>query len=135
MSSLYEFLSSTLADRRIDDAEVPLIREYLYRDGDLDLDDVKLLVELYCEARGYCPAFEELFFEVLEEVMLADGQVLPSGQFYLLKMVYSDHQVRDREIDFLRKLRRKARKTTPEFDALCEEAFQAHPTAWDVGGR
>lgn len=134
MSSFHEFVSALLADKEIDDAEVPLIREHLYQDGHLDLDDVKLLVELYCGATGYCSAFEDLFFSVFEEVLLADGEIQPSEQFYLLKMLYSDRIIRDREKDFLLKLREAARFTTPEFEALCKEAFQAHPVAWSVGG-
>jgi len=135
VSILHELLASVLADGRIDDSEVASIREYLYRDAKLDLDDVKVLVELYCEARRRSAAFDDLFFDVLEQVILADGEVQPSEQFYLLKMLYSDREVRPREKEFLLKLQRTARRTAPEFDALCDEALQAHPTAWDVGGR
>ena len=135
MSQFHQFLSSMLADKRIHETEVRRIREYLDRDGRLDLDDVRLLVELYCGADETCPAFEDLFFSVLEEVILADGEVQPGEQFYLLKMIYSDHEIRDREKEFLQKLRRTATRTTPEFEALCDEALTAHPTAWSVGGR
>jgi len=135
VSKFHEFVSTTLADKRIVDSEVPRIREHLYQDGHLNLEDVKLLVELYCQAAYYCPAFEDLFFSVLEEVLLEDGEIQPSEQFYLLKMLYSDREIRDRERDFLVKLRRTAKHTTPEFEALCDEALQAHPTAWSVGGR
>jgi hypothetical protein len=135
MTSCYELISSALGDGNIDPSEVPLIREHLYRDGRLDMDDVKLLVELYCEAKDYCPAFEDLLFNVLEDVILEDGEIQPSEQFYLLKMVYSDRQIRAREREFLLKLRKSVKHTTPEFDALCEEALNAHPTDWDVGGR
>jgi hypothetical protein len=134
VSAFHEFVSTVLADKKIDDSEVPQIRDYLYQDGRLDLDDVKLLVDLYCQAAQYCPAFEDLFFSVLEEVILEDGEIQPSEQFYLLKMLYSDHEIRDREKDFLRKLKQTAKRTSPEFDALCEEAFKAHPTEWSVGG-
>jgi len=130
----YQLLSDVLADKRIEESEVALIRDHVYRDGHLNLEDVKVLVELYCEATDYCPAFEGLFFEVLEEVILADGEIQPSEQFYLLKMIYSDRVIRDREKEFLVNLRRKAKHTTPEFDALCEEALHAHPTAWSTGG-
>ena len=88
----------------------------------------------WCEA-AFCPAFEDLFFDVLEKAILADGRIQASEQFYLLKLLYSDREIRDREKDFLLKLKREARQTTPEFDALCDEALQAHPTAWSVGGR
>jgi len=135
MSKFYEFVSATLADGKIDDWEVPLIREQIFADGQLNIADVKLLVELYCGAQDYCPAFEDLFFDVLEKAILADGRIQASEQFYLLKLLYSDREIRDREKDFLLKLKREARQTTPEFDALCDEALQAHPTAWSVGGR
>jgi hypothetical protein len=127
-------VSATLADGKIDESEVPLIRQYLYEDGHLNLDDVKVLVELYCHATEYCPEFEDLFFSVLESVMLEDGEIQPVEQYYLLKMVYSDRVIRDREREFLVNLRQKATGTTPEFDALCEEALKAHPTQWSVGG-
>ena len=135
MSILHELRASVLADGEIDDSEVASIREYLYRDAKLDLDDVKVLVELYCEARRRSAAFDDLFFDVLEQVILADGEIRPSEQFYLLKMLYSDREVRPREKEFLLKLRRTAKHATLQFDALCDEALQAHPTAWDVGGR
>jgi hypothetical protein len=135
MTSCHELISAALGDGKIDPSEVPLIREHLYQDGRLDLDDVKLLVELYCEAADYCPAFEDLFFDVLEDVILEDGEIQPSEQFYLLKMLYSDRKIRNREREFLLKLKSSAKHTTPEFDALCQEALNAHATDWDVGGR
>jgi hypothetical protein len=130
-----QFLCDMLADKQIDEAEVPVIREYLYRDGAPCLDDVKLLVELYCEARQRCTAFDDLFFDVLEQVVLSDGEIQPAEQFHLLKMLYSDRQVRECEKDFLLRLKKKAKCTTSEFDALCDEALRAHPTQWNVGGR
>jgi len=135
VSKFHEFVSTTLSDRKISDSEVPMIREYLYQDGRLDLEDVKLLVELYCQATEYCPAFDDLFFSVLEQVILEDGEIQPSEQFYLLKMLYSDREIRDREKEFLLRLRQTAKHTTPEFEALCDEALKAPPTAWSVGGR
>ncbi|HYW79344.1 MAG TPA: hypothetical protein VE890_07180 [Thermoguttaceae bacterium] len=134
MSTFYEFVSSVLADKRIEESEVPAIRAQIHQDGRLDLDDVKLLVELYCGATDHCDAFEDLFFTVLEEVFLADGQIQPSEQFYLLKMLYSDRKITEREKAFLANLQQSANHTTPEFDALCDEAFRAHPTQWSVGG-
>ncbi len=134
MSNFYEFVSAVLADRKIDESEVPLIRERLYEDGRLDIDDVKTLVELYCGADEYCTEFDDLFFAVLEDVFLADGQIDTSEQYYLLKLIYSDRVIRDREKRFLAKLKGSIDRTSPEFEALCAEAFQAHPTAWSVGG-
>ena len=135
MSEFHQFVSTVLADKTIDDAEVPVIRDRLYQDGQLDLEDVKLLIELYCQATDYGPAFEDLFFSVLEEVILKDGQIQPSEQFYLLKMVYSDRVIHDRERDFLRKLKDTVGGISPDFEALCDTALAAPATGWDVGGR
>lgn len=135
MSDFHQFVAETLADKQIGETEVPLIRTHLYQDGQLDLDDVKLLIELYCRAANYCPAFEDLFFSVLEEVFLADGEIGPSEQFYLLKMLYSNREVRQREREFLLRLKQQAERITPEFEALVDQALQCDATAWSVGGR
>ncbi len=130
-----ELLSTTLANKKIDDDEVGTIREQIYRDGQLDLDDVRLLIELYCEAREYPATFETLFFDVLKKVFLADGEVTPDEQYHLLKMLYTDRVIRNRELEFLRELKREAKHVSPDFDTLCQNAFEAHPTNWNVGGR
>jgi len=129
------FLSNILADRKITDEEVALLRDYLYRDEKLDLADVKLLVECYCQAQEYTPAFENLFLEVLERVMLADGEIDQAEQYYLLKMLYSDRVIRERERAFLLRLRSRLQRIAPDFEWLCQQALQAPSTNWDVGGR
>lgn len=125
MSPTYQLLSDTLADGNVDENEALLLREMLFEDGQLDLDDVRLLVELYCNARQRAPAFEQLFFTVLEQVFLADGQIQPSEQFYLLKMLYSDRDISPAERDFLKRLQARASQRTAEFDHLCAAALQA----------
>ncbi len=134
MTRLQDFVAKKLSDRQICDAEVPAIRERLYADGQLNLDDVKLLIELYCEADRRSPAFEDLFFSVLEEVLLEDGEIQPAEQYYLLKMLYSDRKIGEREREFLQGIRRRAVNRTTEFDALCETALAAPATNWTTGG-
>jgi hypothetical protein len=134
MSRLNDFLANNLADRKITDAEVPAIRERVHADGQLNLDDVKLLVELYCTADQRCAAFDEFFFEVLEDVLLEDGEIQPSEQFYLLKMLYSDREIRQPERQFLQNIRRRVKNCPPEFEALCETALAAPARGWNVGG-
>ena len=135
MSTAAELTNTLLADGKVDGRELELIREELCRDGRLDLDDVRLLVGLYCESRERTPAFEDFFFEVLEKVLLADCEISLAEQFYLLKMLYSDRRVTERERQFLHALRRKVHRASPEFEALCDEALAAPATGWDVGGR
>jgi hypothetical protein len=135
VSPFHRFVSEALADQKIDDADMLPLEEALFEDGQLDLDDVKLLVELYCNARERSPAFEELFFSVLEHVFLADGEVQASEQFYLLKMLYSDREIGQPEREFLQRLKAKAASRAPEFAALCETAFKAPNRDWSAGGR
>lgn len=135
MSSLHRFRAELLKDGKITEDEVEVIRQHIEEDGKLDLDDVKFLVELLSEARDVCPAFDELFFPVLKEVILEDGRIAPDEQFYLLKMLYSDGHIRESEKQLLMELREEAEEVTPEFEALCREAMAAHPRNWNVGGR
>jgi uncharacterized tellurite resistance protein B-like protein len=135
MGRLHALQAELLRDGKITDGEVELIRQYIDENGSLDLDDVKFLVELLSNAREVPPAFDALFFPALKEVLLADGRIGMDEQFYLLKMLYSDGNVRESEKQFLRELRREAQETTPEFDSLCEAAFAAPASNWSVGGK
>jgi uncharacterized tellurite resistance protein B-like protein len=135
MSQHYQFLASIQANGAITDDEVALIRQKLSEDNQLDAADVKLLIELYCDTQNRCAAFDTLFFSVLEEVLLADGQITPSEEFYLLKMLYSDREIHEPEREFLRRLRKQVPARTSSFDALCETALAAPGKNWSVGGR
>jgi hypothetical protein len=134
MGRLHQFRDQLLQDHRITEDEVGVLRDYLDRDGRLDLEDVKLLVELLGEASDVCPAFDEIFFPALKEVLLADGRVGLDEQYYLLKMLYSDGRIRDSEKAFLGELLTEVKHSTPEFETLCAEALQADPTAWSLSG-
>jgi hypothetical protein len=134
MGSLFKIQSELLADGKITEGEVERIREYIHSNGQLDLDDVKLLVNLLADAKEVCPAFDDLFFPALKKVILTDGCIGLDEQYYLLKMLYSDKQIRDSERVFLRQLREEARETSPEFDSLFAEAMKAPSRGWCVGG-
>ena len=108
--------------------------EKIQADGQLDIADVKLLVELYCHTKKRSQAFDDLFFTVLEKVLLADKAISQAEEFYLLKMIYSDRKITEREREFLRKLRKETAKRTPSFEALFDTAMNAPSTNWCVGG-
>ena len=135
MSQFYRLLEQIQADGGITDDEILPIRQYVNADGKLDIDDVKLLVELYCDADNRCPAFDELFFSTLEKVFLTDGQISPSEEFYLLKMLYSDREIREPEREFLRKLRKQLPTRSISFESLFDTAMNAPAKNWSVGGR
>lgn len=133
MSQFHDFVSATLSDGRISESEVPLIEAELRRDGRIDIDDVKLLIELYCNASEYCTSFESLFFRVLEQVILEDGEIQPSEQYYLLKMIYSDRVVRNAEKRFLASIRDRVGSIDPGFAELCDEAMLTEAGVASVG--
>jgi len=134
MSRLHELRSTVLQNGKITPDEVDHIRDLIQADNRLDLEDVRVLVELLSDATEVCPEFDELFFPALKEVILADGKIGCDEQFYLLKMLYSDGHLRDCERKFLEELRREVVETTPEFEALCETAKKAKSKNWDLGG-
>jgi len=72
---------------------------------------------------------------VLEEVFLRDGQITPDEEYYLLKMLYSDREIREVELEFLRRLCKQLPKRSQSFDALLETAMNAPKKNWSVGGR
>ena len=111
-----------------------IIRNAIEEDGKLDLADVKLLVELLSNASEVCPAFDELFFPVLKEALLADGKITLDEHFYLLKMLYSDGHVRECEREFLFTLRDELDEISPEFEALCDQMLTVPSRGWQLGG-
>jgi hypothetical protein len=134
MTSYHEVVQHILADQKISDSELRLLCDHVYRNGTPNLEDVKLLVELYTGIGKPSEAFENFFYGVMKKVVLEDGEIQPGEQFYLLKVIYSDRVIRPRELAFLRELRREAKQITPDFEQLCQHAFQAPATNWSVGG-
>ena len=135
MKRLGELLKTILADKAIGSDELDMIGEAVVQDGKLDLDDVKLLVELYCGARDRDPAFDNVFFDTLEHVLLDDGEISPTERFYLLKMVYSDHEILPREREFLARIRRAMKEPDADFDSFYETVMAAESTGWCFGGK
>ncbi|MHB8865095.1 MAG: tellurite resistance TerB family protein [Pirellulaceae bacterium] len=135
MTNLRQLHSQLLTDGRITLAEVDTIRDAIASDSRLDLEDVKFLVELRSEACSVCPEFDQLFFPILKQVLLEDGRIGLDEQYYLLKMLYADGHVTDRERQFLHELRGELPHVSREFEALCETAVAAPETDWDLGGR
>ena len=134
MANYHEVVRHVLADQKIDAGELELLCQHVYRNGAPNLDDVRLLVELYMGVPALSEAFENFFYGVLKKVILSDGEILPGEQFYLLKVIYSDRVIRPRELAFLRELRQEAKQITPDFEQLCQTAFEAPATNWSVGG-
>lgn len=59
---------------------------------------------------------------LLKDVLLADGRIDAEEAELLRREIMADGVVDDEEKAFLRELKEAAAETSPEFDALCEEA-------------
>ena len=75
-------IAALLADGKIDNTEVKVIRKELYADGKIDKKEVGFLIELRNAAQKKAKgaplsrAFENLFFKAIEDNVLADGKII-----------------------------------------------------------
>ncbi len=122
MGTLHKFRSELLVDGVITKYELSVIREYIEENG-IDLDDVKLLVQLQSEAHTVCDEFDDLLFPVLKQMLLADGKIGLDEQYYLLKTLCADGKVGVREQKFVAELKAESRTLTPEFESFCDQVL------------
>ena len=134
MANLYKLERELLSDGRITQDEVGRIKEQIESDGKLDYDDVIFLVNLVANATDVCEEFDDLFFPAMRSILLADGEIGMDEQYQLLRMLYSDGNVRESEKAFLKDLYKSVDRITPEFRDLCDTAINAPSRNWDVGG-
>ena len=124
MTDLNELKQRLLADSRIDEEEVALVREHLYADGQIDRQEVEFLIALREQAREVCPAFEELFFAALKQNVLSDGSIDAEEASWLRAMLFADGKVDENEKKFLTALNAEARQVSPEFRKLFDECMK-----------
>jgi hypothetical protein len=124
-------MAAILADGKIDDAEVKILRKELFGDKKIDDDERDFLIALRNAAqkkayRGQLrPSFEKFFFEAIENNVLADGVIDADEARWLTKLIFADKKVDDNEKKFLERLKKGAKRTSPEFDALCAKCLGA----------
>jgi hypothetical protein len=124
-------ISLTLADGRIDDDEVKILRKELWADGKIDKDEVKFLIEMRNRAQKKAkaqqaevnPKFETLFFRAIEDNVLKDGKIDSAEAKWLRAMLFADNVIDANEKKFLNKLKKSATKTSAAFDALYAECM------------
>ena len=125
MADLQKLKAEILADGRIEDPEVEVIRRELFADGKIDREEVEFLLALRREARSVCRSFERLFFEALKQNVLADGSVDAEEAGWLRRMLFADGRFDEAEKNFLWDLRSRARDVSPEFLQLYYECMGA----------
>jgi len=126
-------LATILADGKIDDNEIKVLKKELWEDGTIDQDEVKFLIELRNTAQKKAkakkeeinPKFEKLFFQAIEENVLKEGGINAEQVTWLREMLFADKKIDEGEKKFLNSLKKKAKTTSPEFDALFEQASGA----------
>ncbi len=124
-------ISTILADGKIDEAEVKALKKELYEDGQIDMDEVKFLIELRNVAQKKAkakkeevsPAFEKMFFKAIEDNVLKDGRIDEAEVKWMEQMLFADGKIDPNEKKFLESLKKKAKDNVHEsFNKLCEKA-------------
>ena len=121
----------TLADGKIDDDEVKILKKELWEDGKIDREEVQFLVELRNAAQKKAkarkeevnPKFEALFFKAIEANVLQDGKIDAAEARWLCGMLFADGKIDANEKKFLAKIKKAAKSTSPQFEQLYQECM------------
>jgi hypothetical protein len=123
-------LAALLADGKIDDNEVKILKKELYADGKIDRHEVEFLIELRNTAQKKAKGadlnanFEKFFFKAIQDNVLDNGIISAGEASWLRKMLYADKKIDANEKKFLSRLKKAATKVSPAFDALYAECMK-----------
>jgi hypothetical protein len=112
-----------LADGKIDEQEVKILRKELYADGVIDKKEVAFLIELRNALKEPSPVFTRFFFKAIKENVLKDGVIDATEARWLRTMLFADGKIDDDEKRFLKDLKKSAKQVSKSFDALYEECM------------
>ena len=110
------------------------LKRELTEDGEIDQDEIRFLTDLRTNAHKRAkakkatldPAFEVMFFKLLYDQLMADGNIDKAEAGWLREVLFADGKIDANEKAFLQKLKKAAKdKTCPEFDKLYEECMAA----------
>ncbi|MBA4064054.1 MAG: hypothetical protein C0501_10145 [Isosphaera sp.] len=110
-----------LADGYIEEKEAELIKKEFLADGVINKSEAEFLVDLRNSAPKAVAKFHTFVFEVVKKAILADGDIDVQETNWLQKFILADGKVDDMEKAFLIDLKKSAKKTCPEFDALLKQ--------------
>jgi hypothetical protein len=124
-------MAAFLADGKIDDREVRILRKELWADGKIDMDEVKFLIDLRNTAQKKArerkqkmnAKFETLFFRAIQNNVLKDGKIDTKEAQWLRKMLFADNKIDANEKRFLARIKKAAKKTSLDFDKLYTECM------------
>ncbi len=110
------------------------LKKELLEDEVLDEQEIKFLTDLRTNAHKRAkskkatldPAFDAMFFKLLYDQLMIDGQIDKEEAGWLREVLFADGKIDAQEKAFLQKLKKAAKnKTSPEFDKLYEECMAA----------
>ena len=120
-------ITLTLADGKIDDDEVKVLRKELWADGKIDREEVEFLIALRNAAQKKAkkeplnPKFEGLFFKAIEQNVLEDGDIDDTEARWLREMLFADKKIDANEMKFMERLNRGARSKSAAFEQLYQD--------------
>jgi len=118
MTDLQTLKVGILAEGRIEDSEVAVLRKEFYADGAIDQDEAEFLIDLRSGAATVCLAFEDMLFHAIKDNVLIDGAIDANRTFWLRQTLFANDRIGKRERQLLWELITEARWTSQEFDAL-----------------
>lgn len=127
MLKLRQIEQTILAKGKVDTPELNALRQQIYGNGKIGRQEADFLVELYKRVQHRNPAFEEFFYKVLKDHILADGRIDEASSVWLRQMLFADGKFSDEERQFLHELRGEAKHTSPEFELLFAETMRLSP--------
>lgn len=110
-----------LADGYIEEKEAEIIKKEFLADGVINKSEAEFLVDLRNTAPKAVKKFHDFVFEVVKKALLADGEISAAETAWLQKFILADGKVDDMEKVFLLDLKKSAKKTSPEFEALLKK--------------
>jgi hypothetical protein len=122
-------MAAILADGKIDEAEVKVLKKELYADGKIDMGEVRFLIDLRTAAQKKAkakkeellPVFEKFFFKAIQDNVLKDGKIDASEAKWLREALFADGKIDQGEMEFMNTLSKKAKEKSPEFVQLFED--------------
>lgn len=118
MLQLRQLEQDILANSKVDSQELELLRRQLYIGGKVGRREADFLVELHKRVQHVTPAFEQLFYRVIKDHILANGRIGVEEAAWLRQMLFADGRIEDEERKFLHELKGEAKQVSQEFDAL-----------------
>jgi hypothetical protein len=129
MADLSKTMDLLLADGKIDETEVKVLKNAVYADGKVDRKECEFLVKLRNAAmkkskKGLSPAFESFFFKAVKDYVLNNGIISKGEAAWLKKMLYADKKIDPGEKKFMGQLKKEATRPSPEFLKLYAQVMK-----------